>query len=99
MEEALFPEQGALAEDPTQQKNDLAEEPALLEAMKVTTINSEGSVTRSMAKACSEESTDNSVEELEPHSRKRKEVQQDNKGTRSIKGKSSRETIQPRFPS
>ena len=38
--------------------------------MKATTINSEGSVTRSKAKASSEESTDNSTEEQEPLSRK-----------------------------
>ena len=38
--------------------------------MKATKINSDGSVTRSKAKACSEESTDNSTEEQEPLSRK-----------------------------
>ena len=71
VEEALSPEQEALAEDLTQQKrNDLKEEPSQPEAMKVTKINSEGLVTHSKAKACSEESTNNSVEEQEPLSRK-----------------------------
>ena len=37
---------------------------------KEATANSEGSVTRSREKACSKESTDNSIEEQEPHSRK-----------------------------
>ena len=37
---------------------------------KEGTANSKGSVTCSRAKACSEESTDNSIEEQEPHSRK-----------------------------
>ena len=38
--------------------------------MKATTIISEGSVTQSKTKDCSEESTDNSTEEQEPLSRK-----------------------------
>ena len=49
---------------------DLEEELAQTETMKATTINSEGSVTRSKEKASSEESTDNSTEEQEPLSRK-----------------------------
>ena len=49
---------------------DTKEEPAQPEAMKETTIKSEGSVTWSKAKASSEESTDNSTEEQEPLSRK-----------------------------
>ena len=39
-------------------------------ARKEATTNSEGSVTRSRAKACSKESTDISAEEQEPLSRK-----------------------------
>ena len=38
--------------------------------MKVTTIKLEGSITQSKAKACSEESTNNSTEEQEPLSKK-----------------------------
>ena len=71
MEETLPPKQETLAEVPPQkEKNDSEGELAQPVVRKEAAANSEGSVTRSKAKACSEESTDNSVEEQEPHSRK-----------------------------
>ena len=55
---------------PQKEKEDLDEDMAQPLEKKEAATNSEGSVTRSRAKACTEEATDTSTEEQEPLSRK-----------------------------
>ena len=70
-EEAPHQEQETPTEVPPQkEKNDSEEDIAQAMVRKEASTNSEGLVTRFRAKACSEEFTDNSIEEQEPHSRK-----------------------------